>query len=86
MFAETYFAVKRHVQLDDWFGDVDMNNPKTRRNRVESLHCFWPGMEASLGLRDSSTKLLNAFFAVWNAHGFFPEEFDQVGQTPQYSL
>jgi hypothetical protein len=81
MFTEAYFAVKRHVQAGDWFGDVDMFHIKNRKNRVESLHCFWPGMESSIGLSSSSTKLLNAFYGVWTDTGFFPEEFDQVNHV-----
>ena len=49
MFINTYLPIKTYIQSDEWFGDVDMYSGKSRRNRVESLHCFWPGLEASLG-------------------------------------
>ena len=78
MFADTYHAVKRHVQVGDWFTEVDMFNGKTRRNRVENLQAFWPGMESILGLCDSAARLLNTFYAVWEDIGFLPEEFDQA--------
>ena len=78
MFADTYHAIKRHVQVGDWFTEVDMFNGKTRRNRVENLQAFWPGMESILGLCDSAARLLNTFYAVWEDVGFLPEEFDQA--------
>jgi Glycosyl hydrolase family 47 len=78
MFTETYRAVKRHIQVGDWFTEVDMFNGKTRRNRVENLQAFWPGMESSLGLCDSAARLLNTFYAVSDDIGFLPEEFDQA--------
>lgn len=78
MFTETYRAVKRHIQVGDWFTEVDMFNGKSRRNRVENLQAFWPGMESSLGLCDSAARLLNTFYAVWHDIGFLPEEFDQA--------
>lgn len=78
MFIETYHPIKRSVQYDDWFGEVDMMSGKSRRNRVESLQAFWPGMEAMVGMTQSSAQLLNAFYGVWNSLDFFPEEFDQL--------
>ena len=85
-FADTYVAVKKHIQVGDWFTEVDMFNGKTRRNRVENLQAFWPGMEASLGLCERSARLLNAFYAAWQDIGLLPEEFDQAvwlqGDTP----
>lgn len=78
MFIDTFHPIKRFVQYDDWFGEVDMNSGKNRRNRVESLQAFWPGMEASIGLTHSSSKLLNAFYGIWNSLDFIPEEFDQL--------
>jgi mannosidase alpha-like ER degradation enhancer 2 len=77
MFTDAYMAIKTYVQHGDWFADVDMNTGKNRRNRVESLHGFWPGIESSIGLCESSAQLLNAFYGVWSDLGFFPEEFDQ---------
>ena len=63
-----------------------MFNGKTRRNRVENLQAFWPGIEASLGLCERSARLLNAFYAAWQDIGLLPEEFDQAvwlqGDTP----
>ena len=78
MFDDTYHAVKRHIQVGDWFTEVDMFNGKSRRNRVENLQAFWPGMESVLGLCSSAARLLNAFYAVWLDIGFLPEEFDQA--------
>jgi hypothetical protein len=78
MFTDTYQAVKKHVQVGDWFTEVDMFNGKSRRNRVENLQAFWPGMESILGLCDSAARLLNSFYAVWQDIGFLPEEFDQA--------
>lgn len=78
MFVDAFISVKQHVQLGDWFGDVDMYSGKSRRNRVENLHAFWPGMEAMLGFVVSSSQLLNAFYAMWSNIGFLPEEVDQV--------
>ena len=87
MFTETYAAVKEYVQDGTWFGDVDMFSGKSRRHRSENLQAFWPGMEASLGLLDSSAALLNSFYAVWSDMGLFPEEFDyanwQPGKVPE---
>lgn len=60
-----------------WFRDVDMFIPTNRRNRVESLHGFWPGIEALIGSLDLSASLLNSLFAVWQDMKFLPEEFDQ---------
>jgi hypothetical protein len=54
-----------------------MGSGRNRRNRVESLHGFWPGIESSLGLCESSAQLLNAFYGIWNDVGVFPEEIDQ---------
>ena len=78
MFTDTYQAVKRHVQVGDWFTEVDMFSGKSRRNRVENLQAFWPGMESIVGLCDSAARLLNSFYAVWQDIGFLPEEFDQA--------
>ena len=78
MFLETYTSIKRYVQENDWFSDVDMYTASQRRYRVESLHGFWPGMESSLGLMESSANILNSLYGVWIELGFFPEEFDQV--------
>ena len=78
MFTDTYLAIKRFVQVGDWFSDVDMFNGKLRRNRVENLHAFWPGMEALLGFSDSGARQLNSFYSVWSDLGFLPEEFDNV--------
>ena len=64
--------------LGPWFGDVDMFSGKMRRNRVENLHAFWPGMEALMGFTDSSSEILNALYSVWSGMTFLPEEFDQV--------
>jgi hypothetical protein len=77
MFSVNFVAIKRHLQEGDWFGDVDMFTGKMRRNRVENLHAFWPGVEASIGFTRNSAKLLNAFMAVWQSLGFMPEEMDQ---------
>jgi mannosidase alpha-like ER degradation enhancer 1 len=63
--------------VGDWFSEVDMFNGKNRRNRVENLQAFWPGMEALLGLSEGAARQLNAFFAVWRDLRFLPEEFDQ---------
>lgn len=78
MFTDCFAAIKRHVQDGDWFGDVDMHSGKVRRNRVENLHAFWPGMEALLGFTESASALLNALYSVWDSIGFLPEEMDQV--------
>ena len=78
MFADTYEAVKKIVQVGDWFTEVDMFNGKSRRNRVENLQAFWPGMESIIGLCNSAARLLNNFYAVWDDIGFLPEEFDQA--------
>ena len=78
MFTETYEAVKKHVQVGDWFTEVDMFSGKSRRNRVENLQAFWPGMESIVGLCNSAARLLNSFYAVWQDIGFLPEEFDQA--------
>jgi hypothetical protein len=90
MFTDTYSAIKKFVQTGDWFSDVDMFNGKLRRNRVENLQAFWPGMESMLGFSDNSAKLLNSFYSVWTDLGFLPEEFDYVqwqnGKGPINSL
>lgn len=90
MFTDTYSAIKKFVQTGDWFSDVDMFNGKVRRNRVENLQAFWPGMESMLGYSDNSAKLLNSFYSVWTDLGFLPEEFDYVqwqnGKGPINSL
>ena len=78
MFTDTFWAIKRFVQIGDWFSDVDMFSGKIRRNRVENLQAFWPGMEATLGMSFSSSRLLNNYYAVWGDLGFLPEEFDNV--------
>jgi len=78
MFTDAYSSIKRFVQYGDWFNDVDMFNGKLRRNRVENLHAFWPGMEAVLGFSDAGARQLNTLFAVWADLGFLPEEFDNV--------
>eukprot|EP01035_Chromulina_nebulosa_P019328 gene19328-25192_t len=77
MFTDSFVAIKRHVQLGDWFGDVDMFTGKVRRNRVENLHAFWPGVEASLGFTQSSARILNSLYSLWITLGFLPEEIDQ---------
>jgi len=82
MFTEVYHAVKKHSMSGDWFIDVDMFSGKLRKKRSENLQAFWPGMEAMLGLTDSSARLLNAFYIVWSDVGFLPEEFDYVQWTP----
>ena len=76
MFTDTYTAIKRFVQVGDWFSDVDMYNGKVRRNRGENLQAFWPGIEAMIGFSSSGAKLLNSFYSVWSYLGFLPEEFD----------
>ena len=90
MFMDTYRAVKEHVQHGDWFSDVDMFSGKSRRHRSEMLQAFWPGIEAILGLSSSSAQLLNAFYAIWNDMGLYPEEFDygqwKPGKVPNEAL
>jgi mannosidase alpha-like ER degradation enhancer 2 len=78
MFSDAYASIKRFVQIGDWFSDVDMFNGKLRRNRVENLHAFWPGMEASLGFSGTGARQLNFFYSVWTSLGYLPEEFDNV--------
>lgn len=78
MFADNFIAIKRHLQSGSWFGDVDMFSGQMRRNRVENLHAFWPGVEALLGFTESASQLLNALMAVWLNLGYLPEEMDQV--------
>ena len=76
MFLVTYLAVKKHVQRGDWFVETEMYHGLLRRTRSENLQAFWPGMEAMMGMLGSSSKLLNAFYAVWNTFDVLPEEFD----------
>ncbi len=79
MFKQTYISIKKFVQVgDNFFSDVDMFNGKMRRNRLENLQAFWPGMEASVGQSGSSGKLLNSLYAVWADLGFLPEELDFI--------
>ena len=78
MFSVAYLAIKEHVQEGDWFADVDMTSGRNRKNRVESLHGFWPGMESTIGMSESSTQLLNSLYAMWTDLGFLPEEIDQL--------
>lgn len=78
MFSDAYTSIKRFVQVGDWFSDVDMFNGKLRRNRVENLHAFWPGLEASLGFSHTGARQLNSFYSVWTSLGYLPEEFDNV--------
>lgn len=78
MFQDVYYAVKKYSMSGDWFVDVDMYSGKLRNKRSENLQAFWPGMEAILGISDSSARLLNAFYLVWSEVGFLPEEFDYI--------
>ncbi len=78
MFSDAYASIKKFVQVGDWFSDVDMFNGKLRRNRVENLHAFWPGMEATLGFSGRGARQLNSFYSVWTSLGYLPEEFDNV--------
>ena len=86
MFSETYVGIKRFVQLNEWFGDVDMFSGKQRRHRVENLHAFWAGMESMMGFTESSSKQLNGFYAIWNKLGFLPEEVDEVSCIQSHQL
>ena len=76
MFLVTYLAIKKHVQRGDWFVETEMYHGLLRRTRSENLQAFWPGMEAMMGMLGSSSKLLNAFYTVWNTFDVLPEEFD----------
>lgn len=76
MFTKVFNAVKKYSLSGDWFVDVDMYSGKVRKNRSENLQAFWPGIEAIIGMTDSSASLLNAFYLVWADIGFLPEEFD----------
>ena len=79
MFQEVFQAVKEHsLQQDVWFNDVDMFSGKVRTRRSESLQAFWPGLEALLGMTQSSSRLLNACYLVLKDFEFLPEEFDYV--------
>ena len=75
-FVEVYIPIKKYVQLNNWFSELDLKNVKYRRHRFESLQAFWPGLEANLGLTESASKTLNTFFAIWQWVGFLPEELD----------
>eukprot|EP01038_Epipyxis_sp_PR26KG_P008658 gene8658-11701_t len=78
MFAETYRAIKKFVQVDHWFTEVDMFSGNKQRNRVENLDAFWPGVEALLGFSEHGAGQLNSFYSVWADVGFLPEEFDYL--------
>ena len=82
MFSRVFRAVKEHSMSGDWFVDVDMYSGKMRKKRSENLQAFWPGMEAMLGMTESSTRLLNSFYIVWSEVGFLPEEFDYLAWAP----
>lgn len=75
-FSDMFIAVKKQLQIGDWFSELDISNNKYRRSRFESLQAFWPGMEANMGLAESSARLLNTFYAVWVDYGFLPEDTD----------
>jgi ER degradation enhancer, mannosidase alpha-like 2 len=75
-FSDMFIAVKKQLQVGDWFSELDIGNNKYRRCRFESLQAFWPGMEANMGLAESSARLLNTFYAVWVDYGFLPEDTD----------
>lgn len=79
MFMFTYIAVWKHSLSsgkNTWFADVDMFTGKLRKNRVESLHAFWAGMDVSMGYLVESSSFLNALYSIWNDFHFLPEEFD----------
>ena len=82
MFSKLFRAVKEHSMSGDWFVDVDMYSGKLRKKRSENLQAFWPGMEAMLGMTESSARLLNSFYIVWSEVGFLPEEFDYLKWAP----
>jgi ER degradation enhancer, mannosidase alpha-like 2 len=82
MFTDVFKAVKTHSMSGDWFVDVDMYSGKMRKKRSENLQAFWPGMEAMLGMTESSARLLNSFYIVWKDVGFLPEEFDYLKWSP----
>ena len=77
-FSEVFIAVKKHLQIGDWFSELDLSNGKYRRTRFESLQAFWPGMESNMGFTESSARLLNTFYAIWSDYGFLPEDTDWV--------
>jgi hypothetical protein len=62
--------------MGDWFADVEMSSGGARRQIVENLQAFWPGMESTLGLTRSSARMLNAMHEISFEFGFMPEEFD----------
>eukprot|EP01041_Mallomonas_annulata_P007884 gene7884-16140_t len=81
-----------YLLMGPWFMDVDMFSGQDRRQRLESLAAFWPGIEANMGMLDSSAELLNTMHLVSADQGFLPEEFDYLqwqlgkGQQATYPL
>ena len=74
MFTDAYAGVKHHMQIGDYFVDVDMFSGKLRDTRIENLQAFWPGLEAMIGFTDSSASILNSLYDIWLDIGVLPED------------
>eukprot|EP00968_Pinguiococcus_pyrenoidosus_P008911 scaffold664_cov260-Pinguiococcus_pyrenoidosus.AAC.32 len=81
VFREAEEAVERSLRVGDWYADVDVHSGDVRRMRFESLHAFWPGLQALMGdarRLASAARSANAFWLIAKDWNFLPEEFDYV--------
>jgi len=75
MFVDSYEGIMKHVKTGDWYSDVDMTFPQSKKNVMESLQAFWPGVQILLGELVPAAKTLNSYFLVREELGFLPERF-----------
>lgn len=75
MFVETYRGVIRHLKTGDFYSDVDMTFPQSKKQVMESLQGFWPGVQVLLGELVPAARTLNSYFLVREELGFLPERF-----------
>jgi mannosidase alpha-like ER degradation enhancer 2 len=47
-FSDLFIAIKKYVQIGNWFSETDIFNLRYRRHRFESLQAFWPGLEVKI--------------------------------------
>eukprot|EP01120_Amphizonella_sp_Union-15-10_P015708 TRINITY_DN8127_c0_g1_i1.p1 TRINITY_DN8127_c0_g1~~TRINITY_DN8127_c0_g1_i1.p1 ORF type:complete len:819 (-),score=118.60 TRINITY_DN8127_c0_g1_i1:3-2459(-) len=82
MFNETYRDVRRFINKDNWYMQVDMNSGAMRYTWIDSLSAFWPGLQVSIGDLSSAMAAHDKYFQIWKYYGVIPERYDIVKRYP----
>ena len=87
-FESAYAAVLRHLKHGAWYVEADMNSGQPSHLQFQSLHSFFPGLQALLGHYQPAVESFSAFFSLWTRYQSLPERFilpvQQVHSSERY--